>query len=553
MTPEQLVQERAKYGIPPQGFGSVQSQNTASQRISELQAAWAPKPPDTTMANKATFPASGTESPLGMVGHTIGNIPSSAINFGKSVFDFFNPLNTAKTAQGIGESIAGAEKEGTSGPKLAVDTVKGLPKAAYDVVVPQFLKHIFSGDLKSAAATIENDPVGQIAPLIMLARGVAIKAGKGAEFDNAISTISKPVTATGEAIKSGAGALTTQTLGAGTGAGASSVKEAYISAQEGGPALESLTKAMRGETTPEDIIKSTEDVVRNIKETRGVTYRAQLEKLGEDKVSHDITPIITELNKQLQNFGITKKNDGTLDFSRSKIGNSGEARRAIQGAVDELKDWGTQTGDRTGIGLDTLKQKLGDFYADSSQARALITAVKSKVSDILNKEVKGYREMTGGYTKASNFLEEIKSATGVGSNAKPDTVFTKLTTAMKGDKQFRLEVLREMEKVDPTLMNKIAGSNLSEFIPRGLVGRGTDVLGLLSILTHGLNPQLIPIFLGTSPRIVGEFMRSAGMASNKVTQITDALSKLGAPLSKISPAIPAQENQQQIRQKQSAK
>ncbi len=153
-----------------------------------------------TKANQATFPVTGTESPLGIAAKTIGNIPSSAIGFVKSTFDFLNPLNAVKTAQQIGTTIGGALNEGQKLGTLAKDTLYGLPKAAVQTLVPQFLQHIGSGDLTKAAATLENDPIGQILPLLFVARTAAQKAGVGTEFDNAISTVASPVTKTASAV-----------------------------------------------------------------------------------------------------------------------------------------------------------------------------------------------------------------------------------------------------------------------------------------------------------------------------------------------------------------
>lgn len=523
LSPEQLSQISKRTGIQP-------AAPSTAPDLSALDAAWGTadikKQTDiSTHADQATFPATGDESPGVIAAKTVGNIPKSAYNFGKSTLEFLNPLNTVKKAKEIGTSVAAGLDEGTSVKDLAVGTIKELPKTAYDSLVPQFLHHIFSGDLQKAAATLENDPVGQIAPLLMVARGVAEKAGRGAEFDSAMSTIASPVTKAASKVKEGAGNAASQVLGASTGSGGSSIKEAFKSASEGPEKLDAFTKAMRGETTPEDVISSAQNVVKSIKENRHSSYVEQLKTVGEDKSSHDITPVTDTLTKQLDNFGVKQTKDG-LDFSRSSIANNGTARSDIQGVYDTVKSWGTKPGDRTGLGLDLLKKQLDDFYSPSSQARAFVQSVKSQVVNILNTKVKGYKDMTSGYAKTSKLLEEIKSATGVGSNAKPDTVFTKLTTAMKGDKDFRLEILKEMEKTDPALMNKIAGTNLNSWMPKGIVGKGADVAAIMSTLAHAFNPQMIPFILSTSPRIMGEFVRGLGMAADKTTKVLDAINNI---------------------------
>lgn len=523
---------QAKYGAPPPVSTTPAPVQTPTANTpirmthDEYMAKYGNQP--NVNADKATFQASGDESPLGAIAKTVGNIPSSLLNFGKSTLDFLNPLNTLKTAQNIGTTAATALNEGQSGSKLVSDTITGIPQAAYDVVVPQFLKHIFSGDLKSAAATIENDPIGQIAPLILVARGAAEKIGRGAEFDNAMSSLAKPVTTPIVKATNALGTGIAQTLGASTGAGASSIKETFSSALN--PAsLEAQTQAMRGQIQPDTVVSSAQDIFQKIKDERSSAYVEKLKQIGEDTKAHDISPITTELPNQLQKFGIKETSSG-LDFSRSSIANNSTARADIQGVYDTVKSWGSQAGDRTGVGLDLLKKQLDDFYSPTSQGRAFVQALKSKVVGLLNTEVPGYRDMTSQYAKYSNFIEDIKSATGVGGKAKADTVFTKLTTAMKGDKEFRLEVMKQMEQTDPTLMDKIAGINLNSWIPRGLVGKGIDIGTVMSTLLGHFNPKVIPLLLSTSPRLVGEFVRAAGIISSKVSPILKVINNLNAHL-----------------------
>lgn len=157
----------------------------------------------TTRATQATFPATGNESALGIAAKTIGNIPSSAFGFAKGVVDFLNPYNTIKTAQNIGTTIGGALNEGQKIGALAKNTILGLPQSAWQTLAPQFMQHAVSGDFTRAAATLENDPIGQIAPILFVAKAAAQKAGVGAQFDQAISTIASPVTKSAETVGGG--------------------------------------------------------------------------------------------------------------------------------------------------------------------------------------------------------------------------------------------------------------------------------------------------------------------------------------------------------------
>lgn len=223
LSPEDVQAARAQLGVTPApssaggAAGTPSLADTIRAAASGKPAAGSPgapaapaAPTDDTEASQAWFKATGNENPLQITGKVVGNMAPSAFQFGKGVLSFLNPLNTVDKAAQIGKTAGDALNEGQDPHQLFADTVKGLPAAAYQLVVPQFLKHIFAGDLDKAAATLENDPVGQIAPLILSARGAASALGKGEEFDAAMSKLASPITeklpATGtkvvEAIKS---------------------------------------------------------------------------------------------------------------------------------------------------------------------------------------------------------------------------------------------------------------------------------------------------------------------------------------------------------------
>jgi hypothetical protein len=140
-----------------------------------------------------SFPAAPNDSLPTVALKTVGNIPSSAVGFGKGVLDFLNPIHAAQQAGDLASGLAENDAAPANAP-AAVDVAKEVPGQAYKMLVPQFLQHIFKGDIGQAASAIENDPVGQIAPLVLLARQGAEAAGKGAEFDGMIKDAASPIT-----------------------------------------------------------------------------------------------------------------------------------------------------------------------------------------------------------------------------------------------------------------------------------------------------------------------------------------------------------------------
>lgn len=63
MNPQDLASERAKYGIPAQGYSSTQSQDTTNQRLSALDAAWTKNTPP-PVGSKERFDAVVAQDPI---------------------------------------------------------------------------------------------------------------------------------------------------------------------------------------------------------------------------------------------------------------------------------------------------------------------------------------------------------------------------------------------------------------------------------------------------------------------------------------------------------
>lgn len=471
-------------------------------------------------ASAAAFPADPqnetmTSAPLKL----LGNLPGSAWNFAKGAIDAINPLSVGKKVL----DAAGAIKETVSNlgaGETAKQFAKNLPGAAADVLIPQFFHHLSKGDTDSALKVLVEDPVGQLAPVLLAARGVAEKAGTGAQFDSAVESLTKPVKTAVTAPAKVAGRLATDALGITTGAGGESVRTAF----EGG---KEFTDAMRGNTSMEEVAQETKDAISTLADKRSQQYRARLTGIKSQTQSLDISPIHETFNRQLADFGVRIADDGSLDFSRSTLMNNKTAQTDVSTVYENLKNWGSQPGDRTPIGLDTLKRSLDDVYSDSSNARSLVQAVRRKTSEILKKEVPGYDEMTKGYEQYSNLLKEMKRSLGQGDRVGIETSMRKLMQAMKQNNEVRLELLKQLEgETGVNIRDQIAGAQLSEKMPRGYIGKGID-LYVVSRLFQGLvNPTVIAEALAASPRFVGEFMNALGGVTRATGRVLKPLNKV---------------------------
>jgi hypothetical protein len=462
-----------------------------------------------------SFQSKPTDTALTSGLKTLGNIPSSTLGFGKSLVQFFNPINTVKTAQEIGTTLADS-KGVTLGSFL-----KELPSATYNTLVPQFFTKLFKGDVEGAKKIITEDPVGQLAPVLLVMRGVAEKAGVGAKFDKVISettkTVTKPITKT----VTGVGNVVTNTLGVTTGAGGGAIKTALQGGKE-------FTDAMRGKTSMKDVLAESQDAVSRLAEMRRMEYQTKLADIKKMPQNLDISPVIKTLKENLRSFNVKPINGEITgkSFERSVLQNDKPAQGVFKTIYDNLKTYGTQPGDRTPIALDTLKRSLSDLYSDNSSVRSFTQSMTSSVNGILKKHVPKYEEMTKQYADYSNLLKEIKQNLAVGGKAAEGTAMTRLTNALKQNNELRLEVLKELEKVTGVnLKDKIAGAALSEAIPRGFIGKGIDIYALSSMFRGIFSPEVFAQILLTSPRFVGELMNALGIGARGAWKIIKPLNE----------------------------
>lgn len=511
LTLEQLQKMGAK---PVQRVGGLtlsqlqaQGATPVSQEVQQGQ----PKTPG------VTFGSTGTESPVSAGFKTLGNVPSSAVNFGKGVANFLNPVNTVKTAQDLGQGIYDAGQEGVK----ASDVIKGIPQAAYQTLVPQFFQHLFAGDTEAAQKIITEDPIGQIAPVILSLRGVAEKAGVGEQFDKAVSktteVATKPITGTAKTL----GNIATNTLGITTGAGGEAVKTAF----QGGP---DFTNAMRGNTSMQDVLQESQDAVSKLINMRSTEYQGKLADIKTNTKSLDISPIFKTMEENLKSFNV-KPVQGEIvpeSFSRSTLQNDPSGQEVFKTIYDNLKTYGTKEGDRTPIALDTLKRSLGDLYSPSSSVRSFVQSMKGSVKTILDKNVSGYSDMTKGYEQYSGLLKDIKQSLAIGGKAGEETAIKRLSGALKQNNELRLEVLGELEKATGiNLKDKVAGAALNEKIPRGMIGKGIDVYAVSSILRGIISPTVLAQILTTSPRFVGELMNALGIGTRTSWKLVKPLNE----------------------------
>lgn len=343
-------------------------------------------------------------------------------------------------------------------------------------------------------------------------------------------------------IKNALGRAAGETVGVTTGTGYGVIKEAYNAAKEGGKRLESFSSALRGKVAPDQIVQEARDSLGTIIANRRNTYQEQLKNIATDTRSLDISPITKELGSQLDKFKIAVRN-GSLDFSQSAIRFDKAAQADVQTIFDEMKNFGLQSGDRTAVGVDSLKQALGDLYSKSSNVRAFVTGVKHSARDVL-KQVEGYDAMAKQYAESTDIISEIQKGLSLGDKAGVDTAFKKLTSALRINNDQRKEMIQELDQITGgELLPKIAGQQMSEILPRGIMRPLGGAIAGGAALSGAFLP-LLKFAAFASPRMVGEMIGALGFTEKQVGQIVSAIGGLKSlqtgvnPLRQLQQSVP---------------
>lgn len=493
---------------------------------------------------------------LGKVGQTIENIPDSVAhtigNIGSAV------LHPIKTIETVGRGAVGGVEQGLNA--VTGGKVQDQNTQTFDAIV-NGLKDRY-GSLDKIQKTAVTDPAGFALDLYTALEGGAGaldvvsgagKAAKAADLARAAGETVEPVaTARGllnDTLKSAGSIaakpikavakipynLATSAIGVGTGVGGDVIRAGISSALKGGEAYNSFVEGLRGGASPEQLVGQAREALQAITDNRRMAYQEQLTKIAGNTATYDISPIVEEVGNQLEKFGIKKTNTG-LDFSRSKFALDPSAQKDIEKLVGYVDGYGLKTGDRTAVGIDNLKKVIGSYYSPNSDYRSFTQGIKSAIwnpeskSGVLSK-VPGYEKLAGDYGRSSGLIEDIQKGLSLGDKASVETSFKKLISSMKQNNEFRKQLVQELDRVNEGgLLTKIAGQQMSSFMPRGLAKYGNELAGMHAILTGSGFVPLLGILMGTSPRMVGELLGALGLPARKVASLMKLLGKL-APVS----------------------
>lgn len=221
---------------------------------------------------------------------------------------------------------------------------------------------------------------------------------------------------------------------------------------------------------------------------------------------------------------------GAFDWARTTVGPLKETKKGWTGSgsakelktlYDQIMSWGSKEGDLTPKGLDELKRYIDQFYSDKSDIRAFTANARKKLHNIISENVPEYREMTKGYSEATNLIGDMEAGLmlkkqGMTGRVVADQTLRRLMSSMKDNFSLRKELVDTLgAKAEQDLSGQIAGYTMRSPIPVGLAGVGPIMIGEAAMLRY-VNPKLWPILVASSPRVQGEFLRMFGKAMKEV-------------------------------------
>jgi hypothetical protein len=478
----------------------------------------------------STVPAkkrSWTEVP----GEALGNIPSSAANLAKGLYQAVtNPFETVSGAMDV---AAGGLQNAL--PKPVVDFVNQFetnPEAAQRAVQAAnaaggMVKERY-GSMDAIKNTLATDPVGAAGDLSLLfsgGAGVAARTPMLAKAAPALRTAASVTDPLNLAAKAGgkmydlAGALTKQGLGLKTGVGTEPITQAVQAGRESNPAF---IENLRGDVPAINVLEDAKANLAQMNADKQQAYRSGMVNIKNDKSVLNFTGIDQAL-----------KDAENMAYYKGKIKDK-TAASVLDNMKAKVTDW--KNSDpvefHTPEGLDNLKQSLwedfGKLSPEEKTAYSMGKQIYDSVKTEISKQAPEYSKVMKEYTDTSDLVKEIERSLSLGNKASADTAMRKLQSLMRNNVNTnygqRLEMAQQLQTAGgKNMMPALAGQAMGDWTPRGIQRATAGLEGMGAYAIGG--PALAALDIATSsPRLMGEAAYKYGQLANALNQGKKAVS-----------------------------
>lgn len=375
------------------------------------------------------------------------------------------------------------------------------------------------------------DPVGMgtdILGLLAGGSGLAAKIPRLAKTANYVkrgAELLDPVRQTGRivggAINKG-GLVASELLGKSTGTGAGAIQRAANSSDDFVRAIDKKSGITR-----ESVVNEALDMVGDVVDKKRKDYQSKMAGVKAWTEPLDVDVVTNRFDGLNKKYGLNVNyaDDGSVSVSRtskSKLDNT--SIEEIRGVLQEIEDWRRDPGNRlTPEDFDVLKGRVADFYSENSKSRGFVEDLRKTIRKEISDNVPQYDEIMKDYNKMSKLERELKTNLSLNDKASVDTAFKKLSSTFRQNFEGRNEVLDAVKELGidaDTVLDKVAGLQMRDYAPKGLMGQMATGAGLASLGTLSyaglINPKMMVIFAATSPRAVGSFLSKAGWSTKQI-------------------------------------
>ena len=510
------------------------SQEEVLAKAQELYAAQQGQSTTTTEPEAVTEEPQEDQDPLTAGEVAEGAVESFLPSLGREVSGIWeavtNPIDTASTVLDLGVGILQNVLPESVVQLIGEDEEsRALASAVGEYIADRY------GGLENIKKTIATDSAGFAADLAGLLSGgstiaakIATKSSKLAKAAPALKKAAEkaalidPVTLTAKVGAKGttkvAGKVAAPVLALTSGVGKKSIEQAYEAGFEGGKALEEFRDNMKG-ADPQLILDDAMANLEKLRQEKNATYVSGMKNLEASDVKIGYNKIDYALNQ-------AKKKAGSIDTKTSRV------LKRVESMINQAKE----SGFNSPVQMDELKRAINEVRMDQpagSQRQTVVGEIQNTIREVINKSAPEYGKTMELYAEASEKMKELKQVLSVGKN--PDTALRKLLSVMRDNVQtnYGKRATLAEELGGSSLLNKIAGQELSSLTPRGITGRllGGGAVGFGAV-TGGvgglLTPGAIPALAAASPRLIGEAAQLTGQARRATQRAAQVLPSASA-------------------------
>ena len=497
---------------------------------------------ENVIANNQQTKQPESYSTLGAIGTGATNLIPSTYNVAKSAVQSI--AHPANTLEGLIQLTSGAISKALpeSVMKYAIPEKRQASEKVANAVGKEYGDKY--GSYEGFKRAVAEDPAGVLADISTvvggggaLLKGAAegSKVSKLANILNKTSEVTnplKPVELASNAALTGTGNLLSGALGVTTGVGGDTVKAAYNAGKTGNQSFwNNLTK----KADPTEVLDIAQNALSNMKMEKNNAYRSGMVDVSNDKSILSFDNIDNGLKNALDKMSF--KGEAKNDYALEKISK----------AKNEINKWKNldPAEYHTPEGIDALKQRIGGILEsipyEEKTARGAVQEVYNSVRKSITDQAPSYDKVMKDYGEASDLVSQIQKTLSlpVGQRGSIDTAMRKLQSLTRNNVQTnygqRVKLAEELAKRGgEDIMPSLAGQAMSEWSPRGVVGKGEDLAAIYAAFTH---PTALAAFQLAMPRVVGgtayglgKVAKAGNKLGSKIPLSVDQANKIGTLL-----------------------